>query len=751
MIGPALLVIGALVGSTAFAGVPQAQTVTIRGTVVDAGTQAPVKDAQVFLVELARSVITGADGRFEFADVKPGTHTLTVSRIGYIFVRRRVPIVAGVTLDITVPLAEGTGTYQETVTVAAAAPPPSLPGVASQMELGSAGLADLRGVVADDPMRAIQALPGVATGDDFQAEFSVRGSSYRHVGIVLDGTPTATLMHAVRGREDTGSVAMINTDVLSRAALFAGPHPQRHGDWIGATLDFDLREGSRDRAGLRAAVSGTSASAVFEGPLGPDKRGSWLVSVRKSYLDWLIRKLEPESGSTFGFGDAQAKVAYDLTNRQQIQFVMIGGRATFLEEEEAGGLNELDRAISNSGFAAVSWRYVGNRFMVTQRVALVGADFHNRNVLDQELDRGFTQAETARLDVTATLGRGWTMDAGARYERARTNQTMREFASTPRGPRVSAERDLNAKTRLKTVWGEFGHRAPTGTVNMGVRVTDRSIASETAISPWITGERTFGQLTLRAGAGLANQYPDPMLWGVGAPRVVPERAASVDVSGEYRLTAGTRLTVTGFHRTESDVLRRVGEERVDPGTGDFVPPSQFPEFAATLDGTSRGVDVSVMRRGPSGLTGWVAYTWSHTDHHDVVSGERFDADYDQRHTLNVVAAQRLSYRFSVNAKLRIGSNMPIIGYFGGTAPDALVLGTTRNQVRLPLYARLDVRANRTFTFDRGRLTLFVEVMNLLGRDNYGQTDGFVRSNLSAVGYLDRLIPFVPSAGFLIEF
>jgi hypothetical protein len=328
------------------------ETVTIRGTVVDAGTRAPVADAQVFLVELARSVVTAADGRFEFAGVKPGAHTLTVSRIGYIFVRRRVPIAAGVALDITVPLAEGTGTYQETVTVAAATPPTTLAGVSSQMELGSAGLADLRGVAADDPMRAIQALPGVATGDDFQAEFSVRGSAYRHVGIVLDGVPTASLIHAVRGREDTGSVAIINTDVLSRAALFAGPHPQRHGDWIGATLDFGLRDGSRDRAGFRAAVSGTSASAVLEGPIGPDKKGSWLVSVRKSYLDWLIRKIDPDVDSTVGFSDASARVVYDVSARNQIQFVLVGGRATYLGQDVTPA-NGLDRATSNSSLASV--------------------------------------------------------------------------------------------------------------------------------------------------------------------------------------------------------------------------------------------------------------------------------------------------------------------------------------------------------------------------------------------------------------
>jgi hypothetical protein len=80
-------------------------------------------------------------------------------------------------------------------------------------------------VAADDPMRAIQALPGVATGDDFQAEFSVRGSAFRHVGVVIDGTPAPLLLHAVRAAGDSGSIAMINSDVLQRAALFAGPHP----------------------------------------------------------------------------------------------------------------------------------------------------------------------------------------------------------------------------------------------------------------------------------------------------------------------------------------------------------------------------------------------------------------------------------------------------------------------------------------------------------------------------------------------
>src|SRR5262245_38718751 len=149
-------------------GGPQSPNPSVRGTVIDAKTNAPIADARVTLVEAALSAKTGPDGRFEFKLVPSRGYTLTVSTIGYIFVRRHVEVAVNTVVDITVPLAEGTGTYQEAVTVAAdAVSRPKALGVSSQMELGSAGLADLRGVAADDPMRAIQALPGVATGDDF--------------------------------------------------------------------------------------------------------------------------------------------------------------------------------------------------------------------------------------------------------------------------------------------------------------------------------------------------------------------------------------------------------------------------------------------------------------------------------------------------------------------------------------------------------------------------------------------------------
>ena len=112
--------------------------------------------------------------------------------------------------------------------------------------------------------------------------------------------------------------------------------------------------------------------------------------------------------------------------------------------------------------------------------------------------------------------------------------------------------------------------------------------------------------------------------------------------------------------------------------------------------------------------------------------------------------QRLSHRLRVSARFRYGSNFPIVGYFEGSA-DALRLAAERNQVRLPAYARLDLSASRTFTYQRSRLTLFVEVMNATNRDNYGPADGFVRNTLVAENFSERLLPIVPSAGILLEF
>jgi hypothetical protein len=617
-------------------------------------------------------------------------------------------------------------------------------------------------VTTDDPMRAIQALPGVSTGDDFQASFSVRGSAFRHVGIVIDGTQNEFLLHAIRGTSETGSISMINTDILSHASLMSGAHPRPDGDWLGATVQFDIREGSRDRFGIRAAVSGTSSSGVFEGPLGRNHRGSWLVSIRKSYLDWLVRKIEPGIDSTIGFTDAQAKLVYDLTQRQQLQFVAVAGDASY-EEGNTSFPNGLLTARSRSLLGSMAWRYVRQKAVITQRVSVIFADFANRGLADQHLADGDTRQAVWRGDALVPLAHDWTLEGGGRYESLQANETLRIYTVAGGGLKVRFERSGSTSPSTIAGWSQVSWRTEHSGLSAGIRATERATSQPAssfavgAVLPWALAEHTFGHTTVRGGFGRSAQYQDPMLVAVALVAVapsdtVPETANSYDIGVVQPITHTIGLQVNAFYRQEHDVLRPAGEDRVDPITGKRIPETTFPVYSPTLDGTSRGAEIVVMRRSPNGLSGWISYSWARTHYRDTLTGESFDGDFDQRHTFNVFAQQRLSYRMTVSGKLRIGSNIPLVGYFQGTTvPDALKLAVDRNQVRLPLYARLDLRANRTFTFQRSRLTLFVEVMNVLARSNLRQTDGSIRINLDAVGFTDRLLPRVPSAGVLFEF
>jgi len=61
----------------------------------------------------------------------------------------------------------------------------------------------------------------------------------------------------------------------------------------------------------------------------------------------------------------------------------------------------------------------------------------------------------------------------------------------------------------------------------------------------------------------------------------------------------------------------------------------------------------------------------------------------------------------VSGKFRYGSNFPMPGYWqwiGGR----LFVGERLNEVRVPEYARLDLRVNRVFNYTKRRLTLFAD-------------------------------------------
>jgi hypothetical protein len=123
------------------------------------------------------------------------------------------------------------------------------------------------------------------------------------------------------------------------------------------------------------------------------------------------------------------------------------------------------------------------------------------------------------------------------------------------------------------------------------------------------------------------------------------------------------------------------------------------------------------------------------------------------------AVYRLSDRTSFSTRFRAGSNFPTPGYYEArtvtTAAQPVefyFLSTERNRLRVPVYNRLDVRANRTFSWRATRLTLFAEVLNLYARENVRASQPGINGITHQVfGLYDSMFPVIPSAGVSIEF
>jgi hypothetical protein len=398
---------------------------------------------------------------------------------------------------------------------------------------------------------------------------------------------------------------------------------------------------------------------------------------------------------------------------------------------------------------STGWRYIRDGALFKQRLSFVRNSFDDQGRQGQELGRGRSRALIWRGDVAWIAGPAWTIEGGLVVDSQLGDQVQRRFRVVSGRLQTRDEREIDASTVLTSLWAQAARRGVSGGIVAGLRITHDSLDGRTLTSPWLLGERRLGAFTVRAGGGTAAQMPElEFRRAVPGFPLGPECATFADAGIEHQFTKTMRWLVTGFVRDEWHVLRRIGEDRLVDGVR--VPEVPFIALADDLHGRASGFDVVLERRATSGLTGWIGYTYARLRHLDTVSREEFAGDFDQRHTLNVFVQQRLSYRTAVSAKLRIGSNVPIVGYFDGSF-DALRLGADRNLVRLPLYSRLDLRANRTFTFDRRRITLFVELMNALNHANVSQSNGSIRTTFEATGFLQKLIPRVPSAGVLIEF
>ena len=630
-------------------------------------------------------------------------------------------------------------TYNEYVSVSRPSPSGKDHGVASQSIFDRSDFGNLYGSLAEDPVRAVQALPRVAPVDEARSEFAVRGSGFRHVNFVVDGMPTHWLQHTAYDRGTTGSLPMLAGQVLDGAMLQAGAYPRRHGDRLGPQLELTIREGSRTRVMMRGAVGGTNATLVGEGPVGGSGRGSWLAVARRSYLEWPV---VPEAARTpFAFSDGLARLVYDVNTSQQFTLGILAG-ASNIDVEDEDPARDLMRGKNRATAVNVSWRSTfGSGAVLRQRAFVVRQYFVNEYTDGREPERGANQEAVYRADLTRAVARG-VFESGIEVGRTHVDD----------GPR-GGMRAFTGSAWSRSAYAHFAWAAtPTLTLSPGARITASTLLHHRAVSRWLLSEWSAGRgWTLSASAGASAQLPELrfVLGEKGSTNLRPERASYVDISVERRLTRSMRWQATAFSRMEHDILR---EPDLYPRlVGDAFVLSEKDPYVNALSGKSRGIEMLVDRKSSIGLSGWASYSYGKTRYTDLSRAETYWGDFDQRHALNLFGTYRFATHTSLGATFRAGGNFPIPAYLAARN-GRLFVGSNRNEIRLAPYARLDVRAEHKLAYAGRRVTLFVELFNALNRANASLAGGSIDTTTGeAIGITDTLFRRRASAGLVVAF
>lgn len=220
-----------------------------------------------------------------------------------------------------------------------------------------------------------------------------------------------------------------------------------------------------------------------------------------------------------------------------------------------------------------------------------------------------------------------------------------------------------------------------------------------------------------------------------------------------------------------------------------IPADPIITTTPTNDGRGRGYgfDVFASRAQAANdarFTGWASYTWGRSEREAY--GRRYAFEYDRRHAVAAVLAFRWSPKWEIATTTRVASGFPRTAALGVRVAaiedqadrdrdgivDELVpavgaegllvyevnLGGVDNlyRARLPVFARVDLRATWRPRGATGRWEFYAEVINLLNRRNAGSIESQLEYDPGSdrpriVEERDQSIPRLPTVGVRFRF
>jgi hypothetical protein len=728
----------ALMTSLVIAAVPPAQgqaavaPCRVSGIVVDPATRAGVAGAQVVVraaQESTRPRMTtaaaDAEGRFDVGGLDRGAYLLAALTTGFAEsppVRIELagtPCVA--TIDVPYRLAMQTESHAE----APRLPEATTIGNAVVPTLSGAAIASAPGAL-EDVFRAFQAKPGVAASQDNRNDLLVRGGGAIENQTRIDGFDVPNPNHFGAQGGTGGGLSMIPPRLVDTAAIEAGGFSVAFGERISSVADISIRPvqpgGMHGMAGF--GVGG--AMGEVEAPFA-DGNGGWMASARRSLLELTFH----EQGSQVvpSYADMLVKVTRRLGEKHTLSLEGVGATDSVVVDDVNGGSDQI-RGTERVGMAGVRLDSVWSQdtsstLVAAASTAELDAKSWSGAVVDG-LDRGRDVEIRARGEVRRLHSPVGDLLAGAALKAYTFDyELLANGVWTPYSP---AKQNISADSRhsfndAATYLETTIPVSARGRITGGVRADWWGAPGVATASPRVKAEWLASRRARLVGYWGIYRQGIPYIWQASAPGNVGLAPISSKQYGggvDLEVSSGVHAGIEGFDKRSRnypvDVIAP-SHVLVD-ATTDYESP-----FVGQLNSggqvRARGVDTVVSARIRGGFQAAANYSYW------LVSQMGLDnvwrrAELERRHQARVEMVYAPSAHWSAGLLWRDVTGQP---YTPFDTKASLKAGrgvydlTQTNALEYPPYRRLDVRSDRTFVRGRTQTVLYVEVDNLLNRDN----------------------------------
>ena len=615
--------------------------------------------------------------------------------------------------------------------------------------------------LADEPLRAVQRLPGSAT-NGFSSIGPVRGGEPNETAIVLDGLRLYEPFHL---KNFQNPVSLLDARLIEGIEFYSGGFPALYGDRMSAIVDArSVRPGAPRyyELGLNFFHASALASTAFA-----DGDGHLLLSARRSNVGNLVQFSEKDFGEP-NYQDGFARIDYDFNERTNGSFELL------VSSDSIDALRARETQQAHAEYRNVyAWATLEHGWTDTEdsRLILSYTDLANsrRGRIDEPLRTASVNDErhfhVIGLRAENAL-EGWGLKHRFGVEVRRlwgeyayeSDVSWAADAPFPGSPAVRIQRSSTPEPQGYEALGFWDVRADLTerfSLQSGLRIDTQTYDGSgdgEQWSPRLSALYAFGEQThLRASWGRFHQAHgiNELQVEDGADRFHPaQRADHFILSFDHAFELPFDIRVEAYRKHYRRLNPRF-ENLFDPLA--LFPESEFdrvmidPQSARAV-----GIETLVRLRPVGAWSGWLGYTWSRVE--DRIHGQDVPRSWDQRHAINFgLVWSNGAWTVSIANSYHSGWPTTALA-LDPTSSDPRLTTNARNRTRLDAFNSLDFRMTRSFALSRGVLEGFVEVTNATSRQNPCCVDyNAIAIEDGVLDYsrdVDTWLPLVPSVGVL---